>query len=240
MRNLKVKYRRSVLGFFWTLLIPISQSSIYYLVFLKILKVQIEHYVPFILSGVMFWTFFSNTLNEGMESLLNNSSLLTKIPVPLQTFPLVAALSHGINLGLAIPVVAGAMALDGLPLRPAFLMMPLLLGAILVISYSISLVFSLVMVFFRDLRYVLALLLQVWMYGTPVLYNEQMVPESFRWILWANPIGLIFPSIHDVVLRGVIPEFATLGGILGWTIASVLGAQWALKYSLRKGVIEWL
>jgi len=240
MRNLKVKYRRSVLGFLWTLLIPLSQAAIYYIVFLKILRIQIEHYVPFILSGVMFWTFFANTLSEGMESLLINSSLLTKIPIPLQTFPWVAALSHGINLALAIPVIVIAMLLDGISLTPAFLLVPALLGGILVIAFGISLTFALVMVFFRDLRYVLALLLQVWMYATPVFYREQMIPESMRWILWANPIGLIFSSLHKVVLLGVPPPASELLGIFGWVLVSIIAAQWALLLGRRRGVVEWL
>lgn len=239
-RNLKIKYRRSALGFFWTLLIPISQAAIYYLVFQKILKVQIEHYVPFILSGVMFWTFFSNTLSEGMESLLNNSALLTKIPIPLQTFPWVAALSHAVNLALATPVIALAMLVNGLPLTPAFLLVPVLLAQITIIAFSIGVVLSLVMVFFRDLRYVLALVLQVWMYATPVIFHESMIPDSLKWILWVNPIGLIFPSLHQIVLRGEAPDIATLAATTGWMIFSVLIAQWTLSASLKKGVAEWL
>lgn len=240
MRNLKVKYRRSVLGFFWTLLIPISQAAIYYFVFQRIMKIQIENYVPFILSGVMFWVFFSNTLNEAMESLLNHSNLISKIPIPLQVFPWVASLSHGINLALAIPVIMLVVLLSGLPITPAFALIPLLLIEIVVIAFSMGLVLALLMVFFRDLRYVLALVLQVWMYATPVIFHERMIPESMRWILWANPIGQLFPAVHEIVLTGQVPAISTLGATVAWMLASVLIARLALSTAVKKGVCEWL
>ena len=240
MRNLKVKYRRSALGFLWTLLVPMSQAAIYYVVFLKILKIQIAHYVPFILSGVLVWTFFSNTLTEAMESLLNNSNLLTKIPVPLQTFPWVAALSHAINLGLALPVIVLFMLLDGLPITPAFVLVLPILFATVIIAFAIGLTFALVMVFFRDLRYVLALVLQVWLYATPVFYNESMIPKKLEWMLWLNPIGLVFTSIHGIILDGRAPATTALLGVTGWTVVSILISRRALAFSLRRGVTEWL
>jgi ABC-2 type transport system permease protein len=240
MRNLKVKYRRSALGFLWTLLIPISQAAIYYFVFQRIMKIQIESYVPFILSGVMFWVFFSNTLNEAMESLLNNSNLISKIPIPPQIFPWVASLSHGINLALAIPVIIAVTLLSGLAVTPAFALIPVLLIEIMVIAYSIGLILALVMVFFRDLRYVLALVLQVWMYATPVIFHERMIPESMRWILWANPIGQIFPALHEIVLTGQSPTPSLLAGTAVWMLASVIAARLTLSLAIKKGVCEWL
>lgn len=240
LRNLKIKYRRSVLGFLWTLLIPISQAGIYYLVFQKILKVQIDHYIPFILSGVLFWGFFANTLTESMENLLLNYELITKIPIPLQAFAWVSSITHWINLILAIPVVAGVMLLNGIPLKLANGLIFLYAGEILLIAFSLGLILSLVMVFFRDLRYVLNLGLQLLMYGTPILYHERMVPEAFQWVLWVNPVGLIFPGIHTVLLEGSVPAPHLIWVPLAWTVALMVIAKAWLSVAIRRGVVEWL
>jgi len=240
VRNLKIKYRRSMLGFLWTLLIPVSQAAIYYLVFQRIMKVQIDHYVPFILSGILFWVFLSNTLNESTESLLANCHLLSKIPIPLQTFPWVASLSHGLNLFLALPVIFAVMLLNGIPLRPINGLVFGFALEILIIAYSLGLILSVVMVYFRDLRYLLNLGLQLLMYGTPILYEEKMIPESFRWLLWINPVGTLFPSIHQVLIEGTWPQPSALLITLGWTVGLLLLAREVLSRALRKGVVEWL
>ncbi len=240
LRNLKIKYRRSVLGFLWTLLIPVSQAGIYYLVFQKILQVQIENYIPFILSGVLFWGFFANTLTESMENLLLNYELITKIPIPLQAFAWVSSITHWINLVFALPVVFAVMLLNGIPIKLVNGLVLLYAGEILLIAFALGLIFSLIMVFFRDLRYVLNLGLQLLMYGTPILYHERMVPESYQWVLWLNPVGLIFPGIHTVLLEGTIPAPHLIWVPLAWTLALMVIAKTWLSTAIRRGVVEWL
>src|SRR6202035_5870261 len=106
-RNLKVKYRRSVLGVLWTLLSPLATVMIFYFVFKVILKVQIPHYMAFLVSGVLPWSFFSQTINEGMDSIVGNAGIAAKVPVPIQIFPLVGAITNFITLFLALPVILG-------------------------------------------------------------------------------------------------------------------------------------
>ena len=239
-RNLKVKYRRSFFGFLWTLLIPLSQAAIYDVVFQSVLKVKIENYVPFILSGVMFWIFFSSTLSECIEALLVNANLITKIPIPIQCFALVPAITHVINLLLALPVVAIACLASGIYLNGNSLFVFVCVLYILVIAYAIGLILSVGIVFFRDLRYVLNLVLQVWMYATPILYNENMLPDHLRWILWLNPIGMIFPMIHRVVIEAASPSIAMLFVPLVWAFVLTAAAKLTLGIAMRRGVREWL
>jgi len=118
-RNLKVKYRRSVLGVLWTLAAPVAISVIYYFVFKVILKISIPHYPVFILAGVLFWNFFSMTVIESMESIVANWVIVTKIPIPLQVFPFSGAMTNLTTLLLALPVLWTVAAFSGVPITPA-------------------------------------------------------------------------------------------------------------------------
>jgi ABC-type polysaccharide/polyol phosphate export permease len=115
-RNLKIKYRRSILGIFWTLLSPVAMGFVYYFVFKVILKVQIPHYLAFILSGVLPWSFFAQTVLEGMESIVSNWSIVTKVPIPIQVFSYVNAVTNLTTLFLALPVFIGAAYFTDVPL----------------------------------------------------------------------------------------------------------------------------
>ncbi len=239
-RNLKIKYRRSVLGFLWTLLIPILQAGIYYLVFNRILKVQADNYVLFILTSLLLWGFFSNTLTEAQESLLMHSNLITKINIPLHAFPWIASITHAIILFLSLPVVVGISLLHGIRPTPSYFYLPVLILQLLLFAYSMGLVLSIIVIFFRDLRHLLAIGLQIWMYSTPVLYQAKMLPPEFSWVLWANPLGFIFSSAHRIVLEGSWPTLTQFTVPTLWAIGAAWVARAALNRARTMGVTEWL
>ena len=142
LRNLRIKYRRSVLGYFWSLLVPLAQAGVYYLVFKVVMNVQVENYVPQILSGVLFWTFFANTIGYGMDGLISNHSLLTKIPIPIQIFPFVETVTNLIALAAALPVLVAVLIWSGIGLSPFFFLSFFYLGVIALIAYGFAIVLS--------------------------------------------------------------------------------------------------
>src|SRR4051812_32784739 len=187
-RNLKIKYRRSVLGVFWTLLSPLAMAVIYYFVFRVVLNVKIEHYAVFILSGVLPWSFFGVTTLEGLDSILGNGSLISKVPVPTQVFPFVVSVTNLVTLALSFPVLLGAALISGVHIGWPVLMLPVYVAALFLLAYSQALLFAIVHVFFRDIKYIAGILMQFWFYATPVVYDSTMIPSKFRWVLFANPL----------------------------------------------------
>jgi ABC-2 type transport system permease protein len=204
-RDLKIKYRRSFFGFFWTILHPLGLCGIYYIVFKQILNVNIPHYVPFILSGVMPWTFFSVTVIEGTETLAGNSSLVTKVPIPTQVFPLVACITNFITFLLAIPVVIGFALYSGVSFGASLIWLPFLSFILFMMANSLALIFSVLYVYLRDLKHAISLIMQIWFYVTPIIYRAEMIPERFKAILFWNPVGLLFTSFHEAILGQPIP-----------------------------------
>ena len=223
-RNLKVKYRRSAAGILWTLLSPMAVASIYFFVFKIILNVKVPHYLAFILSGILAWTFFAQTVLEGMESITSNWGLASKVPVPLQIFPYVGTVTNLVNFLFAVPVIFGACLVSGVPLGFSVLLLPLYIALLFLITYSFSLILAVFMVYFRDLKHAGGLIMQVWFYATPVVYDESLIPEGYRWILWANPLGQIFSGFHKMLVHGAWPAPAALGASVAWAAAFMLAA----------------
>lgn len=229
-RNLKLKYHRSFVGIFWTLLSPIAMGFIYYFVFKMILQVKLPHYLAFVMSGVLPWAFFSQTLAEGMESIVGNWGLLSKVPVPVQVFPYVNALTNLSTLFLSIPVLLVAAWVSNVELSASVFLLPFLFLALFFITYFLSLSLGILFVYLRDLRHLLGIVLQLWFYGTPVLYDESMIPQKFHWVLNANPIAHIFTSIHKILVAGTWPTSTDIWIIVAWALAIFMCGALTQKY----------
>ncbi len=236
-RNLKVKYRRSALGLLWTLAHPLSMTAIYFFVFKVILKVQIPHYLVFMLSGILSWNFFASSVSEGLESLVGNMGILTKIPVPVQVFPFSGTVTNLVTWLLSFPILIGAGLISGAYPGWAMISLPYFIVALFVIAYSLSVVLGIAFVYFRDLRHILSLILQAWFYGTPVIYNAEMIPVQYRWILFMNPVGHIFTAIHGIFVENRFPSVIELLMSGVWSTFMLLAALMIYK-RLSGGLIE--
>jgi ABC-type polysaccharide/polyol phosphate export permease len=228
-RNLKIKYRRSFFGVLWTLLSPLAMALVYFFVFKVILKVQIPHYLAYILSGILPWTFFAQSLMEGMESLVGNLGLISKVPIPLQIFPYVGTLTNLVTLFLSLPILVGASLLTGVSLGLSVVLLPFYFFLLFLITYSFSICLSLLFVYFRDLRHLMGIIIQIWFYSTPVIYDAHQIPERFRWVLYVNPIGTIFTGLHQVLVRGDWPTSADFSVSLAWGATACVVAMWAQR-----------
>lgn len=205
-RNLKVKYRRSFFGFFWTVLNPIFLTAIYYLVFKKVFKVNQPNYIPFLLSGIFPWTFFSQTISECADSILSHHGLITKIPIPNNVFPFVVVSTNFLTLLFSTPLLFLTALVGGNSWSNTFLIVFPMFIFLFIIAYFIGLLNALVLVYFRDLKQAISLILQVWMYATPIFYSETMVPEKYRMLYYLNPIAGIFTALHNAFADQVWPE----------------------------------
>jgi lipopolysaccharide transport system permease protein len=232
-RNLKIKYRRSVLGVLWTLVSPIAQAAIFYFVFKVVMKIQVPHYLAFILSGVLPWTFFNQSVAEGLESIAGNVGLISKVPVPIQAFPFIGTLTNLVTLLLAIPILIGASFVSGVEISASLLMIGYYFVALFLMAYSLSLMASIVFVYFRDLKHLMTIILQLWFYGTPVIYDSQMIPAKYHWILYVNPLGTTFSALHRILSRGDWNTWTEFWVTASWTIVFVLSALGVYQLSAR-------
>lgn len=239
MRNFKVKYRGSVFGYFWTLLIPLSQVLVFYFVYQIVLKVPVPNYLAFIVVGILPWVFFSSTVNEGFDMLVAGQNLLTHIPMPIQGFSAAAVMTNFASFLIAVPIILGVILISGLSLSLNSLWFFPLAAILFLFTYSLSFIFACFFVLFRDLKYLFSIAVQVWLYFTPILYPAEMIPEQFRWALYANPLSGFFVNIQRILLEGKGMDWAMAGSFLGWSILLALFANY-LRVRVAPFLVEKL
>ncbi len=236
-RNLKLKYRQSYLGVLWTILVPALNALIYFFVFQHVLRVGIENYFLFVLSGIMAWQFFSGAIMNSIESITQNAGLINKVPVPPRVFPFAETNTIFINYALSFPILLLVFLVTKSEFsiyNAKFFFYSILL---FLQAYGYALIFSTLFVFLRDLRHLLGILMQAWFYLTPIVYNTNMVPQKYSWVLFANPIGVIFHGIHEsFVFNRNLTLFEDLTAVL-WTF-SVLILGFIVYLKTKKVIVE--
>ncbi|MBA3915696.1 MAG: ABC transporter permease [Acidobacteriales bacterium] len=194
LRDIKVRYKQTVLGVLWAVLQPLLTMAVFTIIFGRFAKIPSDGlpYALFVFAGLLPWTFFSNSVNQASMSLINQQSLLTKIYMPRLFIP-ASALGSGL-LDLAVSfLVFGLLALYyGSPIGLGALALPILILLTAAASLGIGLTLAAVIVTYRDFRYVVPFLIQLWMYVSPIIYPVSIVPERWQPLLALNPMaGLI-------------------------------------------------
>lgn len=229
-RNFKVKYRGSIFGYLWTLLIPISQVLVFYFVYQVVLKVPVPNYLAFIVVGIMPWVFFSSTVNEGFDMLVAGQGLLTHIPMPIQGFSAAAVLTNFASFMIAVPIILAVILFSGLPLTWQMLWFFPLSALLFLFTYSLSFIFACLFVYFRDLKYLFSILVQVWLYVTPILYSATMIPQKYEWVIKVNPLSGYFMNLHNVLLQNAPMDWSSAGLFGAWAFATALIANYMRVY----------
>lgn len=188
VRNLKIRYKNSFLGFFWTLLNPIFFILIYF-VFIKLMRFQMN--IAGLLAGVIPWHFLSMTLGDSIDSISGNHSLITKVKFPRIILPLSTVVSNSINyilslfvLILFLPVLGSSFSIKLLLLLPLFLLT-------FVFVLGLSLFLATCNVYFKDTPHILSVFMMAWFFMTPIIYPFSQIPEKFREIAYLNPMTVL-------------------------------------------------
>lgn len=236
-RNLKQKYRNSWLGILWTMVPPAFSALIFHFIFSQIMKVKMDDYLTYVILGIVPWGVLTICLQAGLESIPVNTNLINKVPLPVQSLPFAESVYGFINLIAAIPVIVVVALIDGVSFSPFWFLLLPLWGAFFIICYGLALMMGLLIVYFKDLRHILALTLQVWFYATPVLYSRDMVPAEYAWIIQLNPVGGLFVAFRDVTLYHRWPGSEELLQISVWTLL-ILTVSFLLWKKLRHRIAE--
>ena len=234
-RDIKVRYKQSVLGGTWAILQPLSLMLIFSVIFTYFVRVPTEGipYPIFSYSALLPWTFFAASVSFAVPSLVANMNLVTKIYFPREVLPISAVVASLLDFLIAALVFVGMMLFYQFPLRVTLVLVPVLLFIQILLTLGIVLLASAVNVFYRDIRFVVPLAVQLWMYVTPIIYPVGLVPERFRGLYMLNPMAGLIESYRAITLHGIWPNWNYLG-----IAALVSGGVFVLGYSYFKQV-EW-
>jgi lipopolysaccharide transport system permease protein len=210
MRDLKLRYKRSVLGVAWSLLNPLLQLLVFYFVFRFILPVSTNHFAMFLFVGLLAWNWFSSSLQLGCGAIIDHASLVRQPGFHPAVLPLVTVLSNLLHFLIALPIVFTAMIISGQGTLRSIAYLPLVILVQFLVTLSLVYALAALHVTFRDTQYLLAALLLLGFYVSPVLYSVNAVPQRFRWIYEMNPLAPVLESYRSILISGQAPALAHL------------------------------
>lgn len=205
-RDFHTKYKRSVLGVFWSFLNPLLTMVVQYYVFSTIFKTSVSHYPVYLLTGIVMFNFFSESCGMALMSIIGNANLITKVYVPKYIYPLTRVMSSSINLLISLIPLAAVAVLSGVPLTPAIFLFPFSLVCLVVFCLGLGMLLSAGMVFFRDVQFLWGVFSMIWMYATPIFYPESILPDKFRFIFQVNPLYYFIKLARSCIISGVSLE----------------------------------
>ena len=214
-RDLKVRYRNSVLGFLWCLLNPLLMMLVFTFVFTILMKNAIPNFPLFILIGLLAWNFHAAAVNQAVASIVGNSSLVMKVYFPREVLPVAVVLSNAVNFVLALTVLFAMIFFFRVQLSISLIFLPIILIVQIVFSTGLALFLSALTVFFRDVEILTETFMLAWFFLTPVFWRMQDIfPDYSRLMYIANPMASIISAYRDVLYNGGMPALDFLGRTL--------------------------
>lgn len=236
-KDLRGRYKGSVLGFLWTFINPLLQLVVYTIVFSTIMKNGIEKYYIFLFVALIPWLFFSTSLQGGSSVILSQKDMVKKIYFPRQILPIAFVTSCFVNMILSFVIVFGILIIAGIGInvQAVFYLIPIMIIEY-VLALGIAMISSAVTVYFRDLEHILGIVTMAWMYMTPIMYSSDIVPNEYMTLFNLNPMTPVISAYRDVLYYSKIPEMANLTQaffmgismlVIGWYIFSKLEKHFA-------------
>ena len=222
LKELKIRYKRSVLGFLWALLNPALMMLVMTLVFATILQFSIEHYAIFLLSVLLPWTFFAQSTSYAVESIVGNGDLIKKIRVPKLIFPVAAVVSNIINLLLSLVPLAILVEAMRHPFYWTWLYLPVPMLALVLFTLGMTFFFATANVYYRDFAHIVQVLLSAWFYVTPIIYSLDLIPENRRWLFKLNPMLYVINGFRLAVYYGMLPRWQSIAASFACALAALI------------------
>lgn len=228
-KQMKVRYKNSFLGYLWSIGHPLAFAIVFFIAFRLVMRINIENYSLFLLCGLFSWQWFANSINSAPVVFLENASVIKKINFPRNLLPFAHVTQDMIHFVLAIPVVIAFLFIHGsAPALTWFFGVPVLLVIQFMLTYGICLAVSAINLFFRDLERLTGIVMTLFFYATPVVYQESMVPARLAPLLYLNPFTSLVICWRELLLHGVFDAaHASLG--LAYAVVSVQAGRFIYR-----------
>lgn len=233
--NLKLRYRGSVIGFFWTFLNPLIFMGIYSLVFNLMFRFDIEKYPIFVLSGLIAWTWFTESISQGTICILNGAGFIKSSIFPSEILPFVSVATAMMNFVFALPLLFIFLAIFQADMGLSLLALPVVMAVHFILALGLVLILSTYTVFFRDLQYLVNHTLMALFFLTPVFYELYLVPSRYYTVLRWNPLATLIQSYRAIFFYNQFPDWIHLGYL--FLIALILLWVGSLVFQNHKEVV---
>lgn len=231
-RDFAKKYKRTILGMAWSILSPLMNLLIMWLVFSNLFGNNVNHYVIYLFAGQLVFSYFTDATNLGMNALVGNAAIFTKVNVPKYLFLFSQNVSSLINFGLTLLIFFTFTALDGIPFTWKFFLLVYPVACLVVFNLGLGLILSALFVFFRDMHYLWGILTQLIMWLSAIFYTIDSYSYTTQCLFLLNPLYLYIRYFRKIVIDGVIPtpQFHLLAAVYALA-AFAVGAFMYKKYN---------
>ena len=220
-RDFVTKYRKSTLGFLWSMLNPLLMMLVMTLVFSYVFNKQIENYPIYFFSGFLFFNFFTDSTNQAMGSVIGSEKIIRKVYVPKYIFPLSKVVSSLVNMLCSFVAFLIVFIVTGVKFKPTMLLLPIPVVYTFVFSLGVAMMISSLTVFFRDIKHLYGVLTRLLFYMTPLIYPIQIIPQKLV-VFWGfNPLYHFVDYSRDIVLYGTVPDLWANIVCIGFSAAAL-------------------
>lgn len=238
-KEIRGKYKNSILGVLWSFLNPLLQLLIYAIIFPLILRSTQEYYVIFLCVALIPWTFFTSTVSQSSFTIIGNSNIIKKVYFPREILPISIVTSNAVNFIISTIIILIFLMFFGLGITKYIIFYPFILLIQYILLLGISFVLSSITVYFRDLEHIIGIILMALFYATPIVYSLDSLPESYKFIMKLNPMSHIIEGYRSIFYYQQMPNLKILTILLVLsTILTILG--YLLFKKLQKGFAEEL
>ena len=236
-KEIRGKYKGSFLGVLWSFLNPLLMVLVYALVFPYIMRMNVPNYLVYLITGVIPWNFFTTCITTGCNCVWINGGIIKKVYFPREILPISVVVAGLINFLISCVIVLIFTVFGGIGISIQLLWLPLIAIIQSALSLGLLFVLSAINVYVRDIEYLVAFLLNLLFYATPILYTASMFPSKVRWILYLNPMSTIVDAYRSIFYYKVMPNLTSLAlvGILSFIIL-IIG--YIIFRKLEKGFAE--
>lgn len=235
-RIIRARYQQSILGGLWAILQPIATVLIFTVVFSYFLKVDTGKvpYIVFSYTAMVPWLFFSTSINEMVESIVSNMNLVAKIYFPREILVFSTLLARLVDFLIAFILLIILIIIYKVPVNlPVWLFIPVILICQIFLALGIGFFASSINVFFRDIKHVFTLIMQLWLYATPIIYPISIVPERIKSIYFLNPMVGIIEGYRAILLYGKMPDISFVFSLIISVVILLLGYTFFKKIEFR-------
>ena len=221
LKELRVRYKRSALGFLWALLNPLLMMVILTVVFSTIARLPVDKYAVFLISALLPWTFFAQALSYAVESIVGNGELLKKVKVAKSVFPLAAVISNVLNFLMSLLPLVVILAVLRFPFHWTWIVLPVPMLSLFLFTLGCGFFCATLNVFCRDVSHIIQIVLSAWFYLSPVMYSLEFLPQRFRGFFRLNPMLYLLNEFRLAIYYGQLPTVQSVAISVGIGLLSL-------------------
>lgn len=236
-KDIRGKYKGSFLGILWSFINPLLSVLVYAIVFPYIMRMKVENYLIYLITGMIPWTFFTSAINTGIISVLSNADIIKKVYFPRIILPISAVTSALVNFGISCIIVLAFCILGGVGVSYHLIWLPVIAIIQYIMLLGITFILSSIEMYMRDIEHIVNFVLAMAFYVTPILYSPDIFPSNLSWILKINPMAYLIYAYRDIFLYHRNPSLVGLG-IVFLIAITIFIIGYAVFEKLQKGFAE--